>query len=135
MKDLSNKHTRAGTVYPRKRPSPHGVLKRSSPARRSPRSAKAALIQQRQRELQALALRRDGILLEEEYRDEIQRYMYEMEVIAFPFVHQFLDVELLPALHHVCITIYGPTTRDQVAYAPITRRLSRRGPLQLPTAP
>lgn len=80
MKDLSHKHTRTLVVYPRKRPSPNGVLKKT-PARRSPRSAKVAFLQQRQRDLQSIALRREAVLLEEEYRDEIRRYMHEMEVI------------------------------------------------------
>ncbi|KAF7339725.1 G1/S-specific cyclin CLN1 [Mycena sanguinolenta] len=51
------------------------------PARKSPRSAKSALVQQqqRQREAQIQALRQQGILLEEEYRDEIRKYMHDME--------------------------------------------------------
>ncbi|KAJ7597207.1 cyclin [Mycena floridula] len=89
MKDISaiaNKHSRNSLVYPRKRPSPHGVSKAhrtphhlNTAARKSPRSAKAALIQQRQRDAAALALRREGIFLEEEYRDEIRFYMHDME--------------------------------------------------------
>jgi hypothetical protein len=43
-------------------------------------SAKTAMIQQRQREMQVLALRKQGVLLEEEYRSEIQFYMHDMEV-------------------------------------------------------
>jgi alkylated DNA nucleotide flippase Atl1 len=35
---------------------------------------------QRRRELQLAALRREGILLEDEYREDIRYYMYEMEV-------------------------------------------------------
>jgi hypothetical protein len=42
-------------------------------------SAKTAMIQQRQREMQVLALRKQGVLLEEEYRSEIQFYMHDME--------------------------------------------------------
>jgi len=34
----------------------------------------------RQREAQMALLRREGIYLEEEYREEIRHYMYEMEV-------------------------------------------------------
>ena len=34
----------------------------------------------KQREAQISALRREGIYLEEEYREEIERYMLEMEV-------------------------------------------------------
>lgn len=91
MKDISTaaiRHSRNSLVYPKKRPSPHGgvvksqkspLLPSNAPARRSPRSAKTAILQ-RQREAQILALRREGVLLEEEYRDEIQFYMHEMEV-------------------------------------------------------
>jgi hypothetical protein len=42
-------------------------------------SAKTAMMQQRQREIQALALRKQDVLLEEEYRSEIQFYMHDME--------------------------------------------------------
>ena len=38
----------------------------------------------KQREAQISALRREGIYLEEEYREEIQRYMLEMEVRPIP---------------------------------------------------
>lgn len=38
------------------------------------------MIKQRQREAHILALRREGVLLEEEYREEIRFYMHEMEV-------------------------------------------------------
>ena len=90
MKDVtSNRHSRHTLVYPKKRPSPHGVTKaHKSPllplngvARRTPRHPKAALLQQqRQREAQIQALRREGIFIEDEYMDEIHRYMLEMEV-------------------------------------------------------
>lgn len=90
MKDVtSNRHSRHALVYPKKRPSPHGVTKaHKSPllplngvARRTPRHPKAALLQQqRQREAQIQALRREGIFIEDEYMDEIHRYMLEMEV-------------------------------------------------------
>jgi len=91
MKDLSSstKHNRNSLVYPRKRPSPNGISKsRKSPLlpsqagiRKTPRSAKTALaLQQQQREARIIALRKDGILLEEEYRDEIRHYMHDMEV-------------------------------------------------------
>ncbi|KAF8078450.1 cyclin [Lyophyllum atratum] len=90
MKDVSTasiRHSRNSLAYPKKRPSPHGVSKShkspllpaNGPPRRTPRSAKSAMLQQRQREAQILALRREGILLEEEYRDEIQYYMHDME--------------------------------------------------------
>ncbi|KAF9535860.1 cyclin [Crepidotus variabilis] len=83
MKDItSNRHSRHSQVYPKKRPSPHGISKANkSPllphngvVRRTPRTSKIAQ-QQRQRE----ALRREGIFIEDEYLDEIQRYMLEME--------------------------------------------------------
>ena len=88
MKDITQRHPRHSLIYPKKRPSPHGITKlhRSpvlpycGPARRSPRAAKASFIQQRQRDAQILALRREGILLEEEYREEIRYYMHDMEV-------------------------------------------------------
>ncbi|KAK0198683.1 cyclin-like protein [Armillaria mellea] len=88
MKDLSNKHTRPSLIYPKKRPSPHGVSKKTpllpayGPSRRLPRSAKSALILQRQRDVHTLALRREGVLLEDEYRDEIRVYMHEMELFT-----------------------------------------------------
>jgi hypothetical protein len=89
MKDVaSNRHSRNSLIYPKKRPSPHGISKHhKSPllpanglSRRTPRSTKVALIQQKQREAQIQALRREGIFLEEEYRDEIRYYMLDMEV-------------------------------------------------------
>jgi hypothetical protein len=89
MKDITQRHSRISLIYPKKRPSPHGinklhkspVLPHCGPARasRSPRSSKAALMQQRQREAQIIALRREGIWLEEEYCDEIRYYMHDME--------------------------------------------------------
>ncbi|GLB36317.1 putative cyclin family protein [Lyophyllum shimeji] len=90
MKDVStasHRHSRNSLIYPKKRPSPHGVSKShkspvlppNGPARRTPRSAKAAILQQRQREAQIMALRREGVLLEEEYREEIKYYMHDME--------------------------------------------------------
>lgn len=39
-------------------------------------------MQQRQRQAQITALRRQGIFLEEEYREDIRFYMHEMEVCA-----------------------------------------------------
>ncbi|KAF5382964.1 hypothetical protein D9757_006380 [Collybiopsis confluens] len=86
MKDTSSssnapRHARNPLVYPRKRPSPHGISKsHKSPGlsqnapRRSPRSAKSALIMQQRQQL-----RRDGVILEDEYREEIRCYMHEME--------------------------------------------------------
>jgi G2/mitotic-specific cyclin-B, other len=95
MKDVqssSSKFSR-NQVYPRKRPSPYGVAKsqkRSPPfpplssSRKSPRAAKAEHSLRRQREAQIAALRREGVYLEEEYREEIRQYMYEMEVGSLP---------------------------------------------------
>ena len=90
MKDVSSATAKLHrlSAYPKKRPSPHGVVKphkspllpAQGPVRRSPRSAKSLLLQQRQREAQIQALRRQGVLLEEEYRDEIRQYMHDMEV-------------------------------------------------------
>ncbi|KAA1468669.1 cyclin [Dentipellis sp. KUC8613] len=93
MKDAtaSSRSSARASAYPKKRPSPHGISKSSrkqqSPlayaaavARKSPRAAaKVEHMLQRQRELQLAALRREGVLLEDEYRDEIRFYMHEME--------------------------------------------------------
>jgi len=92
MKDVSTasiRHSRNPHIYSKKRPSPHGVSKshsHKSPLlpingvpRKSPRSVKAAVLLQRQREAQISSLRSQGILLEEEYRDEIRYYMHDME--------------------------------------------------------
>lgn len=89
MKDISISSYRSSrkVAYPKKRPSPIGVFKASktpggplAPSHKSPYSAKTALLQQRQRDAQIAALRRQGVLLEEEYRDDIRFYMHEMEV-------------------------------------------------------
>ncbi len=90
MKDVSNSSRAARpSAYPKKKPSPYGVSKvskRQSPlfpaqsTRKSPRTAKADMIAQRQRYLQINALRQGGIYLEEEYYEEIRAYMHEMEV-------------------------------------------------------
>lgn len=90
MKDVPpSRHSRNSLVYPKKRPSPHGVSKshKQSPlipyngvTKKSPRAAKMAQVQQRQREAQMQAMRRDGIFIEEEYREEICYYMQQMEV-------------------------------------------------------
>lgn len=88
MKDIasSNRQSHNPLIYPKKRPSPHGIQKASkspsllaSYARRSPRSAKLALIQQQQRLRGAQFCRKESVLLEEEYRDEIRYYMHDME--------------------------------------------------------
>ena len=93
MKDITSlsKNVRA-TAYPRKRPSLHGISKSRgqndtpllhsshSNIRKSPRNVKVDQLTRKQREAHISALRREGIYLEEEYREEIRRYMHEMEV-------------------------------------------------------
>ena len=123
MKDVaSNRHSRNSLIYPKKRPSPHGISKsHKSPllpanglARRTPRSTKVALIQQKQREAQIQALRREGIFLEEEYREEIRYYMQDMEVSSVSIFHAFYShsfLELL-ALYYVVYSVNGSTAWD-----------------------
>jgi hypothetical protein len=105
MKDVtSNRHSRNSLIYPKKRPSPHGISKsHKSPllpanglARRTPRSTKVALIQQKQREAQIQALRREGIFLEEEYREEIRYYMQDMEVSSVSHFFSTLLFKSIP---------------------------------------
>ncbi|EGO04553.1 hypothetical protein SERLA73DRAFT_173844 [Serpula lacrymans var. lacrymans S7.3] len=87
MKDISATNSRIArnVIYPKKRPSPNGISKsHKTPSsynagRRTPFCARLALIQQRQHEAQILAFRQQGILLEDEYRDDIRFYMHEME--------------------------------------------------------
>ncbi|KDQ63787.1 hypothetical protein JAAARDRAFT_53975 [Jaapia argillacea MUCL 33604] len=91
MKEVSSssRHSRNPLVYPKKRPSPYGITKsRKSPlcsvqasasAPRTPPAAKAELLARREREKRILALHREGVLLEDEYREEIRCYMHEME--------------------------------------------------------
>jgi hypothetical protein len=106
MKDtsVSSRHSRNNPLYPKKRPSPNGVTKSrksqsqspltlsvvavaaAAASRRSPRAAKVESVLQRRRELQLAALRREAILLEDEYREEIRYYMYEMEVRELSYV-------------------------------------------------
>jgi len=120
MKDVaSNRHSRNSLIYPKKRPSPHGISKsHKSPllpanglARRTPRSTKVALIQQKQREAQIQALRREGIFLEEEYRDEIRYYMQDMEVSSVFIFHAFHSNPFLEplALYYVVYSVNGST--------------------------
>ena len=90
MKDVSVTSTRASRnpLYPKKRPSPlrdSGVQKsryRDLPnaTRRTPAMIKAELHKQRQREAQLAAFRKEGIYVEDEYREEICFYMRQMEV-------------------------------------------------------
>ena len=119
MKDVaSNRHSRNSLIYPKKRPSPHGISKsHKSPllpanglARRTPRSTKVALIQQKQREAQIQALRREGIFLEEEYRDEIRYYMQDMEVSSVSILMLFNQTHFLNlALYYVVYSVNGST--------------------------
>ena len=89
MKDLSSTSTRTARnqFYSKRRPSPHrdGIQKarcKDSPStsRRTPAVIKAELQRLRQREAQLAAYRREGIYIEEEYREDICFYMHEMEV-------------------------------------------------------
>ena len=108
MKDVaSNRHSRNSFIYPKKKPSPHGISKpHKSPllpanglARKTPRSTKVALTQQKQREAQIQALRREGIFLEEEYRDEIRYYMQDMEVSSvFILFTPYIEIHFLNTL-------------------------------------
>ncbi|KAF8649865.1 hypothetical protein AX16_005627 [Volvariella volvacea WC 439] len=90
MKDISaasNKHSRQSLIYPKKRPSPHGITKaHKSPShhsqavsRKSPHSSRAVLLQQQRQQTRMVAIRNDAMLLEDEYRDEIRCYMHDME--------------------------------------------------------
>jgi hypothetical protein len=130
MKDTStSRHSRNNPLYPKRRPSPNGVnkfRKSQSPltlsvvaaaaaSRRSPRAAKMESVLQRRRELQLAALRREGILLEDEYREEIRYYMYEMEVRrpCFEFLVTFLiDLLIFSEVHDGDNFINGPATRN-----------------------
>jgi len=94
MKDIasSNRQSRNPLIYPKKRPPPYGIQKASkspslltSYACRSPRSARFALIQQQQRLRGTQFCRKECVLLEEEYRDEIRYYMHDMEVSLLSF--------------------------------------------------
>ena len=94
MKDISTSSSRnvRTTLYSRKRPSTHGISKsrgqKDTPPpypshpniHKSPRNVKVEQLARKQREAKISTLRRQGVYLEEEYRDEIQRYMLEMEV-------------------------------------------------------
>jgi hypothetical protein len=143
MKDtsVSSRHARNNPLYPKKRPSPHGVAKSrksqspltlsvvavaaAAASRRSPRAAKVESVLQRRRELQLAALRREGILLEDEYREEIRYYMYEMEVRK-PFVVKFhlpylINLFIFLEIHYGDYFIDGPATRNQVAHASLPR--------------
>lgn len=111
MKDTSasSRHSRNNPLYPKRRPSPHGVTKfrksqspltlsvvavAAAASRRSPRVAKMESVLQRRRELQLAALRREGVLLEDEYREDIRYYMYEMEVRRPYFKSSYISHQL-----------------------------------------
>ncbi|KAH9835637.1 cyclin [Rhodofomes roseus] len=91
MKEVLPSSSRASrhSAYLKKRPSPHGVSKsrkQSSPVyiplgmvRKTPRAVRAELLARSQKPIQLVMMRRDGIYLEEEYREEIRRYMHEQE--------------------------------------------------------
>lgn len=88
MKDLSSSSRSSRyNALAAKKPSSHGIQKRkyASPATagpahgHSPRARMEAAIR-RQRELQLIAWKREGIYLEEEYYDEIHLFLHEMEV-------------------------------------------------------
>lgn len=131
MKEVtSNRHSRQSQVYPKKRPSPHGITKgHKSPLqplngvpRRTPRPSKIAQQQQRQRE----ALRREGIFIEDEYLEEIQHYMHEMEVGLFEWslvLSGSVTDETPTAVYGIVYSINGSTARDQVAHATMSGRL------------
>jgi hypothetical protein len=104
MKDISTTSYRSSrnAAYPKRRPSPSGISKhhKTPPlgpppvTRRTPYSAKVVFLQQRQRQAQIAALRKQGIFLEEEYREDIRFYMHEMEVCT-TFVIELLTVLIL----------------------------------------
>jgi hypothetical protein len=92
MKDVSYASSRPSRniVYPKKRPSPSGGVSksrgRSSPClpststRRHSVAAKAEQLARKQRQAQIERLHKQGIYIEEEYREEICAYMRDMEV-------------------------------------------------------
>lgn len=68
-------------------------------------------MQQKQREAQIQALRREGIFLEEEYREEIRYYMQDMEVSSLFIFHAFYSNPFLEplAFYHVVYSVDGST--------------------------
>lgn len=122
MKDISissTRQTRTSFIYPKKRPSPHGIHKGhrspsllASHARRSPRSAKIVLLQQQQQRLREAQLycRKENVLLEEEYRDEIRYYMHDMEVSDLITASNLSCSHIYLAFYHVLDSVYGSTT-------------------------
>jgi hypothetical protein len=90
MKDVSFAASRSSrnVVYPRQRPFPAGGVSKSrgradpcpAPTRRVSVTAKAEQLARKQRQAQIDRLHKQGIYLEEEYREEICAYMHDMEV-------------------------------------------------------
>lgn len=90
MKDTSTSSVRnaRNQAYPKKRPTlcqDGGIQKsrcKDSPttSRRTPVVLRAELLRIKRREAQLAAFLKEGIYVEEEYRDEICFYMHEMEV-------------------------------------------------------
>lgn len=131
MKDVLPSSSRASrhTAYLKKRPSPHGVSKSRKPSspvyiplgavRKTPRAVKAELVSSRHKTIQLAMMRRDGIYLEEEYREEIRRYMHDMEV-SEPHIRVAKFAKLfhnLLALHCGLYAMHGPATGNSVAHA------------------
>lgn len=139
MKDISSSKNVRTSLYPRKRPSLHGISKargqKDSPPpytshsniHKSPRNVKAEQLARKQREAKISALRREGVYLEEEYRDEIRRYMHEMEVCNIPLLpkkkkhRSNIPFFSLTAIYNVFCSIHGSTTRDSMAHATLSR--------------
>ena len=71
-------------------------------------------MRQRHRQAQLLAYRREGIYIEEEYREDICYYMHEMEVrsdSSFVSMNALLNFEGLAfaEVHHELRDFHGPT--------------------------
>lgn len=114
MKDVSSISTRPvrNQLYPKKRPSPHrdGIQKsrcKESPStsRRTPAVIKAEIHRLRQREAQLAAYRKEGIYIEEEYREDICYYMHEMEVSLWQLQLIRNVARILNSKHQLCRTI------------------------------
>lgn len=133
MKDVTVSSSRSSrsTAYPKKRPSPHGIFKtrklqQASPnassavACRSPHALKMQREQQRQQQQlvvrAAVTLCKESPQMEEEYREEVQNYMYQMEVstLLYSLMSAAPDYMFRPrtALYHGINFVYGPTARD-----------------------
>ena len=147
MKDLSNAQSRASnrnTAYPKKRPSPvvrdGGVAKRKSGSPITAASVIAGLSRRLQdeeaasRRLAALQQHNLQKLLESEYRNDVLKYMHEMEVgLAVSCTHPawsgrsispFISIERDDVFRRV----HGSATRDSLGDASVPRRLHCRVP-------